>query len=150
MKIRPGSNYNAEVLVTRKNSGVENRSLAAWSPSGDWILMTGRDGLYLITPDFDFTRERKLLAGTFGAAGFSKDGRQVLGTYRNTSGKGSEWQLLSFDVATGLERKLADIDLPVTTDDLRGFSLHPDGKRYATSIAKWPFDIWMLEGFDEN
>jgi hypothetical protein len=29
-----------------------------------------------------------------------------------------------------------------------GFSLHPDGKRFLTSIAKWPYDIWMLEGFD--
>ena len=25
----------------------------------------------------------------------------------------------------------------------------PDGKRFLTSIAKWPYDIWMLEGFDQ-
>jgi hypothetical protein len=25
-------------------------------------------------------------------------------------------------------------------------SLHPDGQRFLTSIAKWPYDIWMLEG----
>src|SRR5713226_7326502 len=28
-------------------------------------------------------------------------------------------------------------------------SLHPDGNRFLTSIAKWPYDIWMLEGFDQ-
>ena len=29
-----------------------------------------------------------------------------------------------------------------------GFSLHPDGTRFATSIQIWPSDIWMVEGFD--
>jgi hypothetical protein len=81
--------------------------------------------LFLISPDFK--TERKLTPRTFSAssAGFSKDGRPVIGVFRNTSGQGAEWQLLSIDVASGTERKLADLDLPVTTDDLRGFSLHP-------------------------
>jgi len=29
-----------------------------------------------------------------------------------------------------------------------GLSIHRDGKRFLTSIAKWPFQIWMLEGFE--
>lgn len=125
------------------------RFLLDWSPTNEWILANAQEGLFLIAPDF--TAERKLTSRIFSnfSAGFSKDGRQVLGVFHNTSGKRAEWQLLSFDVVTGAERKLADLDLPVTTDDFQGFSLHPDGKRFATSIAKWPYDLWMLEGFDE-
>ena len=44
---------------------------------------------------------------------------------------------------------LAPLDLPASTDGVAGFSLHPDGNRFLTSIAKWPYDIWMLEGFDQ-
>jgi hypothetical protein len=55
----------------------------------------------------------------------------------------------SVEVRTGIEKVLAPLDLPASTDDLDSFSLHPDGKRFLTSIAIWPFDIWMLEGFDE-
>ena len=44
---------------------------------------------------------------------------------------------------------LAPIDLPASTDTMVGFSLHPDGKRFLTSIGKWPWDIWMLEGWDQ-
>ena len=87
---------------------------------------------------------RKLLAG-----GFSKDGAQVYGIVRNTTGEGAEWQLYAIDVKTGAEKMLAPLDLPASTDGVAGFSLHPDGNRFLTSIAKWPYDIWMLEGFDQ-
>jgi len=33
-----------------------------------------------------------------------------------------------------------------SANTIAGFSLHPDGKRFLTSIAKEPYDIWMLEG----
>jgi len=32
----------------------------------------------------------------------------------------------------------------VTSGDLWGFSLHPDGTRYATLIASWLLDTWIL------
>ena len=44
---------------------------------------------------------------------------------------------------------LAPLDLPRSTDVAAGFSLHPDGNRFLTSIAKWPYDIRMLEGLDQ-
>jgi len=44
---------------------------------------------------------------------------------------------------------LAPLDLPASTDGVAGFNLHPDGNRFLTSIANWPYDIWMLEGFDQ-
>ena len=149
VRIRPGSSGSSEVLATYSTSNVESvRPPMAWSPAGEGILAVGRDGAYLMSPDYK--TERKLTSRVFDAnrMSFSKDGRQVLGMFRNTTGQGAEWQLYSIDVATGAEKLLAGVDLPVTTDDLRGFSLHPDGTRFLTSIAKWPFDIWMLEGFE--
>jgi hypothetical protein len=119
-----------------------------WSPTGDWILYPTQDGLSLVSPDGKTNRkltERRLLIG-----GFSKDGSQVFGVYRNTTGDGAQWQLYSVDVKTGADKFLAALDLPAATDALVGFSLHPDGKRFLTSIAKWPYDIWMLEGFDQH
>jgi hypothetical protein len=57
---------------------------------------------------------------------------------------------VSIEVATRRERPLVTLDLPAATQGLTGFSLHPDGKRFATSISIWPTDIWMLEGFDHQ
>ena len=51
---------------------------------------------------------------------------------------------------TGADKMIAPLDLPASTDNIAGFSLHPDGNRFLTSIAKWPFDIWMLEGWDQT
>jgi hypothetical protein len=70
--------------------------------------------------------------------------------YRNTTGNGAQWQSLSVEVATGRERVVADVDLPPSAMGLAGFSLHPDGTRFITSLGLWPSDIWMLEGFDRQ
>jgi Tol biopolymer transport system component len=148
-RIRPGSTASPEILATHDAEGPERRIPVAWSPDGDWILSrasTGARGLFLVAPDF--TRERHLTPRVFAGAGFSRTGREVVGVHRNTTGEGAEWQLWSIDVATGRETRLADLDLPDATDSLNGFSLHPDGTRFATAIALWPYDIWMLEGFD--
>ncbi len=61
---------------------------------------------------------RKLLAG-----GFSKDGAQVYGIVRNTTGEGAEWQLYAIDVKTGAEKMLAPLDLPASTDGVAGFCI---------------------------
>jgi len=61
---------------------------------------------------------RKLLAG-----GSSKDGAQVYGIVRNTTGEGAEWQLYAIDVKTGAEKMLAPLDLPASTDGVAGFCI---------------------------
>ena len=57
------------------------------------------------------------------------------------------WQLWSVEIATSRETLLAEVDLPVSVTAAEGFSLHPDGTRFITSVQQWPTDIWMLEGF---
>jgi hypothetical protein len=84
------------------------------------------------------------------AAGFSKDGREVLTICPNTSGDGARWQLWAMDVATGRERLVTPVDLPDSTQVVVGFSLHPDGTRILTSATSAPADIWMLQGFDKE
>jgi hypothetical protein len=150
VKIKPGSTGTAEILWTSADKDLGRARVPfGWSPTGDWILTQGEAaaGLFLLSPDGKI--ERKLTGRQFGGFGFSKDGHQVLGIYRNTTGQGAEWQLYSVDVPTGAEKLLANVDLPITTSTIYGFSLHPDGTRFATSIGKWPYDIWMLEGFDK-
>ena len=78
-----------------------------------------------------------------------EDGTQFYGVFQNTTGNGAQWQLYSVNVKTGAEKFLAPIDLSASVDRMAGFSIHPDGKRFLTSVAKFPFDIWMLEGFEQ-
>jgi len=73
-----------------------------------------------------------------------------LSIYRNTSGDGARWQLWAVDVATGRERLVTRIDVPDSTQQVNGFSLHPDGKRILISTVSNPADIWMLKGFDKK
>jgi len=73
-----------------------------WSPAGNWILFQSGKGMALVSPDG--TKGRELSQRTFRAYAFSKDGRQVFGIFRNTTGAGAEWQLYSVDVATGAEK----------------------------------------------
>jgi Tol biopolymer transport system component len=146
VKIKPMAGAIA-ALVPNAVPMAEDYSGPEWSPTGDWILYPSAGGMSLVSPDG--ATVRKLTSHKFSAYGFSKDGRQVYGVFRNTTGEGAQWQLYSVDVATGVEKMLAPLDLPATTDRVVGFSMHPDGQRFLTSIAKWPYDIWMLEGFDQ-
>jgi Tol biopolymer transport system component/tRNA A-37 threonylcarbamoyl transferase component Bud32 len=144
-KIRAASGAAPEVLANAKVQQ-QLRSPTAWSPTGDWIAYPAPDGIDLISPDGK--SGRNLTARKFQPYGFSRDGGQLYGVYHNTTGQGEQWQLYSVNVNTGAERFLAPVDLPPSADVVEGFSLHPDGKRFLVSIAKFPFGVWMLQGFD--
>ena len=146
LKMRPAAGATPVVLA-KAAPAVGELSMIQWSPTGDWIAYPSVEGISMVSPDGDTVR--KLTAGFLLAYSFSKDGAQVYGIMENTTGEGPQWQLHSIDVKTGAERMLAPVDLPASTADIAGFSLHPDGKRFLTSIAKRPYDIWMLEGFDQ-
>jgi eukaryotic-like serine/threonine-protein kinase len=151
-RIRPGST-TAEILASSQPGGPARfRVPLAWSPDGTQILARSggsKPQLFLVAPDF--TSERPLPSRLlFEPMGFSKDGRNVIGMHRNTSGTGAQWQLWSVELSSGRERLVADVDLPASAMGLAGFSLHPDGTRFVTSLGLWPSQIWMLEGFDRH
>jgi len=149
----------AELVTTRPGAGVVPVTLTElaiadwvnfpcpqWSPAGDWIAYPVPDGIALIASDGKVTR--KLTTRKLQVFSFSKDGQQLFGILHNSTGEGAEWHLYSVDVRTGVDKLLGTVDLPASTNGLAGFSLHPDGKRFLTSIGKLSLDIWMLEGFD--
>jgi Tol biopolymer transport system component len=144
VKVKPVTGATP-VALAASNPVITQFGGAEWSPAGNWILYQSARGMALVSADGTVNRE--LNPHKFLAYAFSKDGRQVFGIFDNTTGSGAEWQLYSVDVATGAEKMLAPLDLPASTNAIAGLSLHPDGKRFLTSIAKWPYDIWMLEGF---
>ncbi len=136
----------AEITIAGAVPAVFSYSTTQWSPTGEWIAYSSAEGVSMISPDGG--TPRILTPRKLSAFSFSKDGRQVYGIFRNTTGEGAQWQLFSFDVKTGAEKMLAPVELPASANNIFGFSIHPDGKRFLTSIAKWPTDIWMLEGWD--
>jgi Tol biopolymer transport system component len=145
VKMRPLANATPVVLANA-TPAVTTYDMIQWSPAGDWIAYPSANGTYMISPDG--STARKLTARKLLAFAFSKDGAQVYGILRSTAGEGAQWRLYAIDVKTGADKMLASLDLPASANGIDGFSLHPDGKRFLTSIAKWPYDIWMLEGFD--
>jgi Tol biopolymer transport system component len=153
-RIRPGSSAEPEILVRWPAGEADRRRIpVAWSPSGTHILARAEGNnsdLYLMTADFSQERRLTSRALSQDALGFSNDSRAVLGIYRNVSEPGAQWQLWSVDIATGRESRVSDFDLPEATNRVSGFSLHPDGDRLLTSIAIFPYDIWMMEGFENK
>jgi Tol biopolymer transport system component len=149
LKIRPVAGATPLVLANAAPVTVPHPDyrMIQWSPAGDGIVYPSAEGMSMISPDGKAVR--KLTDRTLLAFAFSKDGAQVYGIVRNTTGEGAQWQLYSIDVKTGAGKMLASLDLPASTNEISGFSVHPDGKRFLTSIAKWPYDIWILEGWDQ-
>src|SRR5262249_9416595 len=105
-----------------------------------------RQGISLISPE---TRRTRLLTPRkFMVFGFSRDGSRMFGIEPDITGKGGQFQLYQIDVTSGAEKPLGPVDLPASVNNVAGFSMHPDGTRFLTSVVKLPFDIWMLEGFN--
>jgi hypothetical protein len=59
-----------------------------------------------------------------------------------------EWELAEITVPGCQEKKVTLLDLPAAAT-VAGFSLHPDGKSFATSVGVTRHDIWLLEGFPQ-
>jgi sugar lactone lactonase YvrE len=96
--------------------------------------------IWLVSPE---SKIQKPLSHSRPAAfGFSKDGALIYAVRR---GPNRAWDLAVSDVETGTERKVADLRLP-SSAIVSGFSLHPDGKSFITSVGIPKFDIWLLDG----
>lgn len=142
IKASPGS--APVILAVSPSASFET---AEWSPAGNEILYPAEDGLWMVSVDGG--APRRFSSHRMKPFHFSKDGRHVFGIFHNVAGSGGEWQLYSVDVSTGAEKMIGAVDLPAAVQSIAGFSIHPDGKRALMSISKQPFDIWMLEGFDQ-
>jgi len=145
VKIRAAPGAAPEVLAHAKVQA-RRESVGLWSPTGDWIAYPAPDGIDLISPDGK--SGRNLTARKFQAYSFSRDGSQLYGIFHNTAGPGAQWQLYSVSLNGGAEKLLAPIDIPPSASFVVGSSLNPDGKRFLVSIAKFPYKIMMLEGFE--
>jgi Tol biopolymer transport system component len=148
-KIRPGS-ASGPVIFQGAPSPVASsdlRNSTQWSPAGDWILYETDGGLSVVSPGGKSSR--RLTGRVFTIFGFSKDGSQVYGMYLNRA-PNVQRELFSIKMQSGAEKLLAVLALPASVSAVSGFTMHPDGKRFATSIGKSLDDIWMLEGFDQS
>ncbi len=112
-----------------------------WSPTGEWIGYNST-GLRLVSPDGQ--NHRQLTKTAAAAWGFSRDGTRVHVIER----RDASWVLSTISLAQGGNTTTVVLDLPkdaVVTD----FSLHPDGKHFATSVVTTNRTIWLLEGFPQ-
>ena len=60
-------------------------------------------------------------------------------------------RLDAIDIRTGAARKIADlgsgINFEMSVNFMLSGSLAPDGRSFATTVAKTTSDIWILDGF---
>ena len=107
--------------------------------SKDWILRMGANSLQLVSHDGKSARD---LGGRFQVYGFSKDETKIYALRRT----GNAREMISIDVNTREERHVIDVDLPANVI-VNDFSLHPDGKRFATTVRTPRHDILLIENF---
>jgi len=122
-----------------------------WSPRGDWIAYRDGDRMRIVSPDGK--QNRQVSNEAWETYGWSRDGAALYGI-RFDNGR----QVLGrIEIAESKDSKIADLG-PVTvgmylsdrlnTFPYRGFSLHPDGKSFLTSVLRVKTQIYLLENFD--
>jgi Tol biopolymer transport system component len=118
----------------------------SWSPDGNWIAYPDTSsGWHLISPDGKQHRD----LGTIKTAnlGFSKDSKTAYGI-RTDAGK---WFLFSLDIESAKLHDIKQLDSSLRPQSHLNpairFTLAPDGKSFAYSIAKHSSSLWMLRGF---
>ncbi|MGA3211275.1 MAG: protein kinase [Terriglobales bacterium] len=118
----------------------------SWSPDGNWISYPDSNlGWHLVSPDGKQHRD----LGTIKTAnlGFSKDGKTAYGI-RTDAGK---WFLFSLDIETAKLHDIKQLESGLRPQSHLNpairFTLGPDGKSFAYSIAKRSSSLWMLQGF---
>jgi len=142
---KPAGGGAAERLAEATAGGGDQ---TVWSPRGDWIayvrdgqLLRGVGKLFLVSAR-DGQQQRLICSWMPRGFGFSPDG-SLLYAVRRDDGR---WTLAAFDVQSGAPRRETPLDLaPRAT--LAGFSIHPDGRSFATSVVIARHDIWLLRAF---
>lgn len=147
LKIRVGANTPPE-FVTYTSAAAPPQ----WSPLGNWIAFRDGNRMRMVSPDGK--QDRIISPQRWETYGWSKDGASLYGIAADYD---RHLILKGFDIARGSERKIADLGPAPPGFDLanyqgtfwyRGFSLHPDGKSFLTSVYRMQAHIWLMEDFD--
>jgi WD40 repeat protein len=138
LEIAKISSGGGGTAVTLK-SGLKSPTPIVWSPTGDWISYVDADGVHLMNAAGG--SHRLLTADPALYWEFAKDGKS-LHVIRNSTSRRLE--LVTYDVGTGQRKTTRTLDLPMGR--VSGLSLHPDGRRFLTSVIRFEYDIWLIEG----
>ncbi|MCI0606232.1 hypothetical protein L0156_24865, partial [bacterium] len=139
---------SSEPIVLSQNE--ISYQLPQWSPQEDLISFVGEEGIYIVSSNggdsrlvFKIKQEEVL-----GVYGWGKEWQSL---YVLAIQEPSNWILSGADIKTGKRKVISDFG-PYSSDFywVRGFSLAPDGKSFATSLDHAKADIWILEGFNQK
>jgi serine/threonine protein kinase/Tol biopolymer transport system component len=123
-----------------------------WSPDGHWIAcgVPNEASILLVSPDGTESRTLPSPVRTYPQQFVTVWSRDSSTIYVASS-LSDQARLDAIDVRTGATRKIADFGLDVAFEGSRNYclsgSLAPDGKSFATTLAKTTSDIWILDGF---
>lgn len=124
----------------------------AWSPDGHWIAcgVLTEPAILLISPDGKESRKLPSPVRT-NAQQFVTVWSRDSSTIYVASSLSDPARLDAIDIRTGAARKIADlgsgINFGLSANFMLSGSLAPDGKSFATTVAKTTSDIWILDGF---
>jgi Tol biopolymer transport system component len=115
------------------------------SPDGRSIAYRAADGVHLSA--LDGSADRLLFGPEHRnlSCDFTMDGRRYICAESRQAGG---YRIVTWDVPTASQIK----SVPLDTDrslTIIGLSLHPDGSRFALSLGKHKYDLWIAEGFPE-
>ena len=132
--------------------GTSCGSAPAWSPDGHWIAcaVRGESAILLISPDGKESRKLPSPVRT-NSEEFVMVWSRDSSTIYVASSSSDPARLDAIDLRTGAVRKIADLGSGINFEMLVNYtlsgSLAPDGKSFATTVAKTTSDIWILDGF---
>ena len=150
MKARVGGNTPAEFLAY-----MARFEPVRWSPRGDWIAFRDGDVLRIVSPDGK--QNRVISRRVWETYGWSPDGMAV---YAVGSDANRRVSLSRIELASEKESHIADLGpLPPAfefadsylNDFLyRGFSLHPNGRSFLTSVERVRAQLYLITDFDRT
>ena len=122
-----------------------------WSPKDDWIASLDPNGGLLLT-SIDGAQTRHLGDGAWLCAVWAKDGAVIYGIREADR----QVALASIDALSGRQQIVRTIDFDpalisyaasLGDRPIRGASISPDGRTFATSVLRVKSSLWTLKGF---